>query len=466
MTYHLGIVSEIVRLGQFPKRIAFYETLPHGIDLLFVPAFAFARHGGAKVVHFGFLLALIPLMRSLGKELGLTDVQSSTAAALLFFAPVVGVAGTSAYTDLALVCCVCSGLLLFMRWDREKDSASLVHAAIALGFCYAVKPTFGWAALLGFGFVVWKTRAGWKALVFAGIAFLVVAPWMIRSTVLAQNPFAPFLNSFFPNDWFHPEMDRRLAAQYSALRPSFLWLAAPIDYTVRGGNQGILGAAFLLLPLAMLARGRRWLLGVAGLLLVPWLLNSGTRFLLPAAVPAALALASVLPGRSGIALVVIQAIGAFPPFMGLYQNQSDWRLGPIPVQSALGWEPERDYLRRNIDHFDATELVAERTPPAAKIFALAPLQQAYTGREVLVFWHSALGDDLTSGLVSAQGSLEQQEQATARIRRAGCRYLLIATSDDPFAAIGRGMVDRPQDWHITPVGIAGDEALFLIDRPR
>src|ERR1039457_4460887 len=42
--YHLGLTSEYVRLGGFPSRVGFYEMLPQGFEMLFVPAFAFGRH--------------------------------------------------------------------------------------------------------------------------------------------------------------------------------------------------------------------------------------------------------------------------------------------------------------------------------------------------------------------------------------------------------------------------------------
>jgi len=84
VTYHLGLVSEYVRLESFPDRVGFYEMLPRGVDMLFVPAFAIAGPGGAKAVHFGFLLALVPLLRALAKELGLPDERANTAAARSF----------------------------------------------------------------------------------------------------------------------------------------------------------------------------------------------------------------------------------------------------------------------------------------------------------------------------------------------------------------------------------------------
>jgi hypothetical protein len=38
VTYHLGLVREYVRLGGFPDRIAFYDMVPQGMEMLFTAA--------------------------------------------------------------------------------------------------------------------------------------------------------------------------------------------------------------------------------------------------------------------------------------------------------------------------------------------------------------------------------------------------------------------------------------------
>ena len=60
--YHLGLVSEYFRIGTFPERIDFYDILPQGMEMLYLFAFAFGRHSAAKLVHFAFLIATVPVM--------------------------------------------------------------------------------------------------------------------------------------------------------------------------------------------------------------------------------------------------------------------------------------------------------------------------------------------------------------------------------------------------------------------
>src|SRR6476661_6140142 len=97
ISYHLGLVSEYARLGGFPDRVGFFEMLPQGIEMLFLFAFVIGKHSAAKLVHFGFLLATIPLMLEIGRRVKLPDRLTAAAAALYFCAPVVGVSGTSSY---------------------------------------------------------------------------------------------------------------------------------------------------------------------------------------------------------------------------------------------------------------------------------------------------------------------------------------------------------------------------------
>ena len=62
ITYHLGLPYEYVRLGGFPDRIAFYDLVPQGMEMLYTVAFAFGRHSAAKLVEFSLFLGTLPLI--------------------------------------------------------------------------------------------------------------------------------------------------------------------------------------------------------------------------------------------------------------------------------------------------------------------------------------------------------------------------------------------------------------------
>jgi hypothetical protein len=371
--YHLRLVSDYVRLHAFSHRVGFFDALPQGMEMLFVPAFAVGAGSAAKLVHFAFLLATIPLIREIAREAGLANVNGCAAAAFFFLAPVCAVDGTSAYTDIGLVCACCALVYLLQRWERERSFALLFCAALNAAFCYAVKPNFGWVALAAFACVRFNAA-------FAGMVLLFSAPWLVRSLRL--------------RDVVTAELLKELSRNYSAFRPSFAWHSAWLDYTVLGGNQGFFGPVFLLLPLALLAmrtkRGRILCLA-ACMLAVPFLVNTGARFLMPSMAVASVALASVLPVPVAMGLVAVQAVGAI-------DDRRDWRLADVPMSAALRIIPEHEYLAARIGDFGMVDEIARAVPAGEKVFSCVGLPEAYVEREVLGFWDSKLAQRMTDAL--------------------------------------------------------------------
>jgi hypothetical protein len=406
VTYHLGLVAGYLRTHGLSRHVTFYEVLPQSVELLFAPAFAIGAQSAAKLVHFAFLLSVVPLIRHAGEEAGISPLASASAAALLFLSPVAAVAGTSAYTDLALVASCCSVFYLLARWRREPSAILLFLAGVQAGFCYTVKPTFGHVALAALAYVAVcssPARARSSMTFVAGVA-LTTLPWLLRSIILTGNPFAPMLNTLFPHDGLDPAVDAELLHFFSPFSPNFRWHSLWVDYTIRGGNQGLLGPAFLLLPCALFAlrtqSGRR-LLAFSLLLALPFFTNTGTRFLMPASAPAAMALASVLPGPAALALVAVQAVGAIRPVTAIYNTRADWRLPELPLEAALRLEPERDYLHRTVGSAWANDVLQNSTPRGAKIFLFENAAEGYLDREVLGYWHSAQAERIRSAVVLA-----------------------------------------------------------------
>ena len=400
--YHLGLVSEYVRLGRFPSRVGFYEMMPQGLEMLFVPAFAFGRHSAAKLVHFAFLLGTVPLLLRIGRRLQLPDRVAWAAAAVYFCAPVVGVSSASAYNDAGLVFFILATFYLLLVWRDTRDVRYLTPAGVTAGFCYAIKMPGIIVLPLAVAFVMVETRAvrNRAAVRLAACALAVIAPWLVRGLVMSGNPLAPLFNGLFPNPHFHALIERELARGLASHRNISLW-RAPYELTLGGGLQGILGPVFLALPLGLLALGRRagrlcWL--AAGLLAVPWLWNSGTRFLMPALPFLALALAMSLPKPVVWACMAVQAIACWPQVMDRYDYTHIWRLHDFPWRAALRIESEHDYLWRSLDDYKTAQMLEHDTKPGSRIFSLIAVATAYTDREVLEFWHSAQAEQLTDSL--------------------------------------------------------------------
>jgi hypothetical protein len=351
--------------------------LPQGMDLLFMWAFAFGEHQAAKFVHLGFLAATAPLLFAIVRHLGWPDRVAAGAAVLYACAPVTGVSATSAYTDAGMVFFSLLAFYLLLAWR-------CFAGGIAAGFCYAIKFSGLVVSVAAFLWAVARRRG---ALAVSLGAFVIIAPWMARNAVVAQNPLAPLFNRWFPNPHFRPSLERELAQTWRTY-DGFTLPSAPWDLTVRGRLQGILGPAFLLLPVGLLAlreRRGRMVWAAALVLAIPWCFNVGTRFILPAAAMAAIALAASLPRTALLALLAAHAALSWPEAIPLYANEHVWRLQGFP------WRVDREQYLGRQDSYVLAQLIEGSTKPGERVFTLASVARAYTGRETLEYWHSSAG---------------------------------------------------------------------------
>ncbi len=422
--YHLGLTAEYVRLGRFPRRVGFFEMVPQGLEMLFVPAFAFGRHSAARLVHCAFLLASVPLMLRIGRRLGLPDNAALAAAVLYFCAPVAGVAGTSAYTDAGGVYFTLATFYALLVWRDTRDMRYLAVAGLTAGFCYAIKFPGGLVAVLAVVFVVAverKIRIRQVALV-AGTAMAMASPWILRSLDMTGDPVAPLASGIFHNAYFHASMEGSLATSLGSLG-AVRWWRVPYELIVGGAFNGTMGPVFFALPLGLLAlrKGAGRLCWVAAALLAaPWFWNTGARFLMPAlpflALALALGLAISLPRQALWVLVAVQAVGCWPQTMRLYHPAYTWRLERIPWRAALRIQPEQEYLAEYLTGYYVARLIEEHTAPGERIFSMIPVPIAYTDREVLEFWHSAeaaqLRDTLRVGLRTNDTTFDVRAQWT------------------------------------------------------
>ena len=405
MAYHLGLTSEYVRLGGFPHRVGFYEMLPQGLEMLFVPAFAFGRHSAARLVHFAFLLATVPLMLRIGRRLKLPAAVAPAAAVLYFCAPMTGITGTSAYTDAAGVFFTLATFYPLLVWRDTRDVRYLAPAGIAAGFCYAIKLPGGLVAILAVMFVVAvERRVRVRPLVLlTGTALAMAAPWILRGVVMTGNPVAPLFNRFFPNPYFHVSMEKELAASLRSRLGLPPW-RVPYELIVGGAFAGTAGPAFFALPLGLLTLRQRagrlcWM--AAALVALPWFWNAGARFLMPAlpflAIALVLAITTYLPRQALWACIALQAVACWPRIYELYHPEFTWRLRGMPWRAALRIQPERDYLA-SLPSYMVAQLVQEKTQPGDRLFSLISVPGAYTDREVLEYWHSAQAEELSDAV--------------------------------------------------------------------
>ncbi len=464
--YHLGLVSEYFRLGTFPNRIAFYEVLPQGMEMLYLFAFAFGEHPAAKLVHFAFLIATGPVLLALGRKLGISDTVCWIAAALYWLSPVVGVSGTCAYTDAALVCCILATFYFLLAWRDECRTIYLIPAGLLAGFCYAIKLNALLIPALAVVFVLIERRRDPKlALARSGLlaacALIMIALWMIRSLVLTGNPLAPLFNAWFPNPYFLTVTDRNLT-KYLRTYDGFKFRNAPWELTVGGISHGILGPLFLLLPVGLLSLRRsagRWVWLAGGLLAMPWFINVGTRFLMPSLPFFALAFVLALPRRVAWAALAFHAVICWPAVIGHYQRPQLWRLGGFPWRAALRLQSDRDYLRGTLSDFPVAEMLNRVTKPSGKILALTALPDAYINREIIQYWQSATGvrlrEELLEVVVADAFPVYDWRAQWKEQRLRGLRFRTLAEA--PFeweihevcVLMGDDCIHVDPQWHVT-----------------
>jgi hypothetical protein len=454
-TYHLGLVARYLREHGFvPVTTNMYAGLPQGMEMLFLFAFSFGRNSAAALVHFAFLVALAGAMIlysrrfrsvwnnaenprpgctapkrdrvSAGSSGGATVAERTSAglfqqvvreempglcAAVLFFAsPVVGKDGISAYNDVALACVAFSLFYLLRIWHQTPSDLILVPAGLLAGFACAIKYTGMVALPYAILFVLWNCYTTRRALarpvaIVLGCALVLTVPWMAKNWILAQNPFAPFLNAIFPNPYIHAGFEREYVSAMRSYGLESRW-QIPLHLTVFGARLGgALGPVFLLSPIALIAlrdsEGRR-LLAAGAFFVAGFAANSGARFLIPALPFVSLAMMRVLSKARFAAptIAIAHAVISWPAILHLYAPLA-WSVGEVPVRAALRMDQDESYLLARLPGYGAARIIETHVPANERVFALHPVLIAYTSREVLVGYEAAYNQVLEDILRTA-----------------------------------------------------------------
>jgi hypothetical protein len=405
--YHLGSVMRWWLDRGFIRYTGHLcANYPQGLELLFLVAFSIGKHSAATLVHFVFLLVLPWLMVSYALRFGGTR-PFVAGAVLVFVSPVVGIAGTCAYNDVAVACLAFGLFYVLELWGQSGDERFIVVAGLLAGFGYAVKYTMAIGVIYGIGLIAWrlwqknvKGIGGLRPIgVFLLFAAIPAMPWMIKNLIWVSNPFSPFLNSWFPNPYVHIWSEKELAKAMALYAPLQSRWELPLAVSVRGAHVGgLFGPWMLLTPLSLLSlrspQGRR-LLAAATVFGLPFLGNSSTRLLFPFAVFGAPALGIALESLAPIlipAVVGITALASWPEMAALYAHEWAWRITGMPVAAALRIVPEEKHLRASVDGYDVALAIEESTPKHARILRFSAVPQAYTTRRLWGTVESAEGE--------------------------------------------------------------------------
>src|SRR4051794_33338637 len=203
-SYHLGVVERYLRNGGFTWYTDnMYANLPMGVEMLFLYAFAFGRHSAAALVHWQFLLAMPFVLLAIGRRFG-SPKTGAIAGLITFMTPVIMIDGSTAYVDTATATVIAGLFLALTAWEQTEDKSWLGVIGILAGWSYCCKMTAAPAVVFALLYVAWTMlRRGqwqWRPLLTVGvIAGTLLAPWLIKNTLMVGNPFSPFLNRYFPN---------------------------------------------------------------------------------------------------------------------------------------------------------------------------------------------------------------------------------------------------------------------------
>lgn len=392
--YHLALAGRYLREHGFHRITGnIYASLSQGVEMLYLWAFAFGQHSAAAMVHFAFLIALVWQMFSYGRRTGL-PLAGACGALLVFASPVVGVDGTSAYNDVAVAAIAFTLFHLLQIWDDVRAPRLLVAIGLVAGFGYAAKYTACLGVVYALGFVVWKSRCRIRETAIVAVcAAVLVAPWMVKNWIWVANPFSPFLNGFFPNPYVTVAFEQEYRHHMALYELGSRW-QIPVQVTTYGSLAGLLGPIFLLSPIALLALRRRegrQLLLAALVFGVTYFSNISTRFLIPPLPFVALAMALVLSRMPGmlVAVALVHALISWPSMVARYCRYDAWHLSKVPWREALRIKPEDLYLESHLPLYGAARLVERTAAPASAVFALTPIPDAYTSRQILVAQQSS-----------------------------------------------------------------------------
>jgi hypothetical protein len=423
LMYHLVMPQAYLqdgRIGYLPW-IAM-TGMPQVSEMLYTWAMAL---GGAQTsALLGWMAAVLALLGLMGYLRMRLSVRAAwVGAASLLAGYTLAIACAWAYVDWFSLYFGLGCLIALDGWRIHAKNIWLVAAGITAGLAFGTKYTAGVLAIaagITLLYHIWKGKG--KAIpavgLFAGMALLVMLPWLIRNTIYTGNPFYPF---FFAAG----DMDAVRIGVYQGL-PTWgnwqdilllPWRATYLGVENAGGYSVSVGP--LLLGLGALAWvGRRNLqvegrvglqtsavLAVSGL--VVWVIgNQVSGYLIQTRMyfslfPAFAALAAYgFEGISGLQIPqvrlgrIVQALILLVLALNGLQVWADTiQKNPLPV--ILGSATEEDYLAQNLGWFQPAMQAINDLPEGSQVLLLYETRSFYCAPvcypdEILDRWKAAL----------------------------------------------------------------------------
>lgn len=354
-----------------------YSAYPHLIQSLSALVYAPRDETRAAWIcaFFGILscVTVYHLARRMaGREAG------AIAAALLSTTPIFMDQASSPTIDLAYTATLLGALNALVAWRNDNESRWLVIAAILAGSGCGVRHTAYLAGLLmtaGVFYFARERRAGTTGL-FLAAAAVSASPWLLRSAMVAGNPFYPFLSSYFPSAI--PDVDVARVGTHSSIQGMsvigfvlFPWelVMNPVKY---GGWHNSPGTLWLLLGIPGLFAGGRTArglgafsgAGIASLYFFQRFARYALPFIAPMMAVAAVGACRIGAMRKPVAalLVATYAFGLIPAVATL----------GIKWSAITGVETREQFLARRVERYPAMAWANENLDASETILTLDP----------------------------------------------------------------------------------------------
>jgi hypothetical protein len=306
---------------------------------------------------------------------------------------------------------------------------------------------------------------GKRAPILALGAAVMAGPWLLRNWIWLGNPFAPFLNSWFPNPFWTASAEHQYLAGLSQYPPFKSYGDFIMQLTVLGGLvPGMIGPVFLLLPLSLMAlrcRQGRQLLAAGAAFAIPACLNTEIRFLIPALPFFAMALGLAMENSWGVlpAVALMEAILCWPTVMTAYCDRNAWRVRGFQFGAAFQTEAESHYISSHVGDYALKPAIEQAVPPNQRLFSFAGRAAAYIDRDIVVGYESSLGMQVQEALQNAAAAGTGQRAAALKSKAAGLDFLLVNDSD----GVATDMNNHLNKWGLTKQAKANGTTLYRID---
>lgn len=208
--YHRGMLQDFLKarslwhIGSFDNGIAYEGAYPSNAELFaFWTALPFKRDFLTGVHGFVWMGALLGVMYTLGRDLGLRKWPAYISATLLFLVPATFLGQFGGLMVDSLVVCgaifAAWGIVQYTR--RPTQARWLILVGLSSGLAVGAKLTAMILFVLlcaGLAVVAWRRghRLGWLVVLVS--ALMPLGPWLLRLWVMRGNPLWPISLGPFP----------------------------------------------------------------------------------------------------------------------------------------------------------------------------------------------------------------------------------------------------------------------------